>query len=139
MLDENGTLSIENYRVKNSRIDLSFNKKIVDFVITRTTAPESSLYKSAGSNTKVMQRCNIRKVIENVGYGSVLGLNSDGRLMSANPDSSCNVLSPAKWTSAEVKGIDDPDLEKRPFPDVYLKLTNQKEKQNWVPYTKPRS
>jgi hypothetical protein len=139
VLDENGTLSIENYRVQNSRIDLKFSQKIVDFVITRTTAPEASLYKSAESNTKIVQRCNIRKVIENVGYGSVLGLTADGRLVSANSDNSCNVLSSAKWTGAEVKGTDDPDLEKRPYPDVYLRLSNQNDKQNWVPYTKPQA
>jgi hypothetical protein len=138
VLDENGTLSLENYRVKDSRIDLKFGKKIIDFVITRTTMPESEIYKSSDYNKKILQNCNINKVISAIGYGSVLGLNFSGNLVSANPDNTCSNLSSIRWTNANIVGIDDKDLENRPYPDVYLKLTNQNEKQNWVPYTKPQ-
>jgi hypothetical protein len=139
VLDENGTLSLENYRVKDSRIDLKFGKKIIDFVITRTTMPESEIYKSNDYNKRLLQNCNINKVISAIGYGSVLGLSISGNLVSANPDNTCSNLSSIPWTNANIVGIDDQDLEKRPFPDVYLKLTNQNNKLNWVPYTKPKA
>lgn len=141
VLDEDGGLSIENYRLKDSRQYYKhLSKKIVDFVITRLTLPEANLYRPKDFNDSLLRKCNIKKVIETVGYGSVLGLNQDSRLVAASSESNCTVLLKDKiWANAELAGIDDTNpiaSEKRPFPDVYLKLRNQKEKMNWPPYAR---
>lgn len=139
VLDDNGSVSIENYRVPNSRLNLKYNKKIVDLVVTRTTLPESNIYTPNDVNVRLARKCNIKKIIETIGYGAILGLDQNGYLVTANPDNSCKDLSSTKWTTAEVKGADasgEDREEKRPYPDIYLKLSNQKEKENWIPYTK---
>lgn len=139
VLDEDGSMSLENYRVPNSRINLKFNKKIMDIVVTRTTMPESSIYTPRDVNARLVKKCRIKKVIETIAYGAILGLDHNGYLVSANPDNTCKDLSPVKWSSAEIKGDDAGGEnwdEKRPYPDVYLKLSSQNEKENWIPYTK---
>ena len=140
-LDEEGGLSIASFRIKNSnQYYKNFDKKIVDFVITRLTMPESNLYRPSDFNDSLLRKCNIKKAISAVGYGSMLGLNQDARLVAASTDGRCTVLLKEKlWTNAELEGIDDanPDIsERRPFPDTYLKLTNQTDKVNWAPYTR---
>ena len=140
-LDEDGGLSIASFRVKGSnQFFKNINKKIVDFVITRLTLPESNLYRPSDFNDSLLRKCNIKKAISAVGYGSVLGLNQDSRLVAASSDGRCTVLLKEKlWTNAQLEGTDDanPDSqEKHPYPDVFLKLTNQTDKVNWVPYTR---
>lgn len=139
VLDEDGSLSIENFRVPDSRKFLKFDKKIVDIVITRTTLPESSLYSPIDTRNRLVKKCNIKKVIESVGYGAILGLDNYNYLVSANPDNTCKDLSPTKWLTADIKGDDASGADweyNRPYPDIYLKLSNQKETENWIPYTK---
>ncbi len=140
-LDEDGGLSIASFRVKGSnQYYKNLDKKIVDFVITRLTLPESNLYRPSDFNDSLLRKCNIKKAVSAVGYGSVLGLNHDSRLVAASSDGRCTVLLKEKlWTHAELEGIDDTHSEtqeKLPFPDIYLKLTNLTEKVSWVPYTR---
>lgn len=141
VLDEEGGLLISNYREKDRNHFLkNTNKKIIDFVITRLTFAESSLYRPADFNDSLLRKCNIKKVVSTVGYGSVIGLNNDLRLVAASSDERCTLLlKEKKWTHAELEGYDDhsPDqAERRPFPDVYLKLSSQTEQHNWKPYTR---
>lgn len=140
-LDEDGGLSIANYRAKDSnQYYKNINNKIIDFVITRMTLPESNLYRPKDYNDSLLRKCNIKKVVSSVGYGSVLGINQDLRLVAASSDGQCTVLLKDKrWTNAELKGVDDTssdENEKRPFPEVYLKLANKTDNVNWAPYTR---
>lgn len=140
-LDEDGGLSIASSRIKGSnQFYKNTSKKIVDFVITRLTLPESNLYRPSDFNDSLLRKCNIKKTVSAVGYGSVMGLNQDSRLVAASSDGRCTVLLKEKlWTQAEMAGIDDSGAdgqERHPFPDVYLKLTNQSDKFNWAPYTR---
>lgn len=140
-LDEDGALSIASFRVKNSNLYFkNLNKKIIDFVITRVTLAESSLYRPTDFNDSLLRKCNVKKVISAVGYGSVMGFNQDSRLVAASADGRCSVLLKEKiWTNAIFAGTDDinsNDSEMHPFPDVYLKLTNQNTNVDWPPYTR---
>lgn len=139
VLDEEGGLSISSFRVKDSnQYYRNLDKKIVDFVITRLTLAESNLFKPTDFNDSLLRKCNLKKVITSVGYGSVLGFNQESRLVAASADGRCTLIFKDKiWNNASLEGIDSSDSsEKRPFPDVFLKLSNQTEKLNWVPYTR---
>lgn len=141
VLDDEGGLLIENYRVKDSQNYFRhLNKKIVDFVISRVTTAEAKVLNQQQLDKTLMSKCNIKKVIEPIGFGSALALNNDSKLISASADGRCTDLSKNKnWTHAELFGVDDKaavSSEKQPFPDIYLKATNQNEKLIWTPYTR---
>lgn len=133
VLDQDGSLLIDSFRQKDNKITLKFDKKIIDFVVTRITAADSSIYKPANK----VQPCGIQKTIETIGYGSVLGLNANGTLTSSFPNGTCaRLLSEYKWTGGELTGVDSDKISEQPFPDSTLKLTSQNLKMIWVPYTK---
>lgn len=140
VLDESGGLLIENYKkLKKPLYFHAKTKKITDFVITRLTYAESAIFEDKEKNNELMQSCQIKKIVHNLGYGGILGINQNDQLVAANPNQSCTlILENKKWSSAELVGIDDDSNDsntKKLFPDVYLDLRNQGEKLQWLPYS----
>lgn len=138
VLDEDGSLLLENYRNSKTRVTYSFSRKISDFVITRITSADSSVFKGQFADSQLLQKCHIQKVIENIGYASTLGLTANGNLVSASiANQSCTSINPQKnYSWGKLEGLDSEDVTNQPFPDLQLKLTSQNEKLILLPYTR---
>lgn len=139
VLDKSGTLKIESYRAKQAPLVLSYSKKIIDFTVTRTTTLAQDLLSKPNLADQSKQRCGIKKAINvTLGYSGVIGLTSDFRLVLAKTNNSCTELLKGKqFSSASFIGEDSPTLDEyRPYPDLFLKLSNQSEKIMWAPYTR---
>lgn len=139
VLDKSGALKIESYRAKQAPLVLSYSKKIIDFTVTRTTTLAQDLLSKPNLADQSKQRCGIKKAINvTLGYSGVIGLTSDFRLVLAKTNNSCTELLKGKqFNSISFMGEDSPTPDDyRPYPDLFLKLSNQNEKIMWVPYTR---
>ena len=139
ILDKSGVLKIESYRAKQPPLVISYSKKIIDFTVTRTTTLAQDLYSKPNLSEQMKQRCGIKKAINvTLGYSGVIGLTSDFKLVLAKANNSCTELLKGKnFNSVSFIGVDAPSLDdNRPYPDLFLKLTNQKENLMWAPYTR---
>lgn len=139
VLDKSGSLKIESYRAKQEPLVLSYSKKIVDFTVTRTTTLAQDLFNKPNLNAQTKQRCGIQKAINvTLGYSGVIGLTSDFRLVLAKSNNSCTeLLKGKKFNNLSFMGLDAPTPDdSRPYPDLFLKLSNQSEKLMWAPYTR---
>lgn len=139
VLDKSGELKIESYRVKQAPLILTYDKKIIDFTITRTTTLAQDLLSKPNAVMQKKQRCGIKKALNiTLGYTGVIGLTSENKLVLAKSNLSCTELLKGKqFDSISLMGEDTPTRDdSRPYPDLFLKLSNQNEKIIWAPYTR---
>ena len=139
VLDRSGHLKVQNIRVPDSDLILRYDKRIIDFAVTRITKVNSSVYQNTDSFLELKRRCKLASIVKNqIGYSGAIGMSEDSKVIFASPDGKCTPLADGKrYNFAELLAVDAVEKdESRPYPDVRLKLSNQYGKIILYPYTR---